>query len=480
MSESCEGKAPEKLTLKGNGIILLNMALMAMMVMFVEIMLVPALPLIAQEFPQDASWIAWVLAAYMLVGAVATPLLGRLGDMYGKKRVLIASMSFYVLGLLGCAFAWSIPSLIAFRALQGIGMGMFSLAFGIVRDTFPAKVIPMALGLISAMFSVGVSIGLLGGGLIIQTFSWRDCYLLVCPLFAIMVLIAWRTLRDDRKHCAAGLDTVGSALLGLAVLLLLISLTQGEDWGFDDLRTVAMMAASVALFITFALWERKTPTPIIRMDLLLNRGILGANLVALFYGVSMFLLTQTIPFFLRSPENLGGFALTDTFIIGLYMVPMAVTQLFFAPAAGSWSKRFGADKVLIAGMAVFSIGIGMLMALHSEDWMIWTAMGVQGIGMALAMVSFINVVGMAAPKEDFGAASGMNSLFRIVGGSIGPVLASAVMSGYAVLVTLPFYTAKFTSEEGYVVSWAVGAAFAVAGLVIALLLRPGRGISYHD
>ena len=480
MSDVCDGEPIDKLTLKGNGIILLNMAMMAMMVMFVEIMLVPALPLIAQEFPQDASWIAWVLAAYMLVGAVATPLIGRLGDMYGRKRILLVSMSFYMLGLVGCAFAWSIPSLIAFRAVQGLGMGMFSLAFGIVRDTFPTKVIPMALGLISAMFSVGVSIGLLGGGLIIQTFSWRESYLIITPLFVIMVLIAWRTLRDDRKHCSAGLDLAGSALLGVAVLLLLVSLTQGEKWGFTDLRTVGMVVASMVLFASFAIWERRTSNPIIQMSLLLNRGILGANLVALFYGVAMFLLTQTIPFFLRSPQNLGGFALTDTFVIGLYMVPMALTQLVFAPAAGSWSKKYGADKVLIAGMAVFAIGIGLLIAWHSEDWMIWVAMGAQGIGMALAMVSFINVVGMAAPKKDFGVASGMNSLFRIVGGSIGPVLASAVMAGYAVMVTLPFYTVEYTSEEGYVVSWAVGAAFAVVGLIIAILVRPGRGISYQD
>lgn len=480
MPEACEEKNPQKLTLKGNGMILLNMALMAMMVMFVEIMLVPALPLIAQEFPKDASWIAWVLTAYMLVGAVATPLLGRLGDMYGKKRVLLVSMSFYVLGLIGCAFAWSIPSLIAFRAVQGIGMGMFSLAFGIVRDTFPARVIPMALGVISAMFSVGVSIGLLGGGLIIQIFSWRDCYLIVAPLFAIMVLIAWKTIRDDKKNCAAGLDSVGSALLGLAVLLLLVALTEGEHWGFTDLRTLFMIAASLGLFLAFATWEKRTSTPIIRMDLLLNRGILGANLVALFYGVAMFLINQTIPFFLRSPENLGGFALTNTFVIGLYMVPMAVTQLFFAPAAGSWSKRFGADNVLIAGMAVFAAGIGMLTVWHAQDWMIWVSMGVQGIGMALAMVSFINVVGMAAPKEDFGVASGMNSLFRIVGSSIGPVLASTVMAGYTVVVTMPFYTVEHTSEEGYVISWAVGAAFALIGLIIAVALRPGRGIRYQD
>lgn len=466
--------------IRGKGIILVNMALMAMMVMFVEIMLVPALPIIAQEYPADASWISWVLAAYMLFGAVATPLLGRLGDMYGKKRVMLIALGFYLLGLTGCGFAWSIPSLIAFRAVQGIGMGMFALAFGIVRDTFPGRLIPVALGVISAMFSVGVSIGLLGGGYIVETFSWRDCYYIVTPLMAGMVLVAWKTIEDDSKKCEGRLDLPGATLLGLGVLMLLLSLTQGNDWGFLDPRTLSFIAASLLAFSAFILWEIRTSEPIIHMDLLTNRGILGANLVALFFGVAMFLLTQTLPFFLRTPENLGGFDIQNTFTIGLYMFPMAVSQLFFAPAAGAWSKKYGADKVLSVGMALFVIGMAMLIVWHDQDWMIWTSMAVVGIGMGMAMVSFINVVGMAAPKKDFGAASGMNTLFRIIGGSIGPVLATAVMASYTTQVHMGPFLVDLTTEEGYVMSWLVGTAFAFVGLVLALMIRPGKGISYND
>jgi len=466
--------------IRGKGLILVDMALMAMMVMFVEIMLVPALPIIAQEFPNDASWISWVLAAYMLVGAVATPLLGRLGDMYGKKRIMLVALGFYLLGLAGCGFAWSIPSLIAFRAVQGIGMGMFALAFGIVRDTFPARLIPIALGVISAMFSVGVSIGLLGGGYIVETFSWRDCYYIVTPLMAGMVLVAWKTIEDDSRKCEGGLDLAGAGLLGLGVLFLLLALTQGDEWGFLDIKTLALVAASLVSFVGFIWWERRTSEPIIHMDLLTNRGILGANLVALFFGVAMFLLTQTLPFFLRSPENLGGFNIQNTFTIGLYMFPMALSQLFFAPAAGAWSKRYGADKVLSAGMAIFVAGMAMLIVWHDQDWMIWASMAVLGVGMGMGMVSFINVVGMAAPKKDFGVASGMNTLFRIIGGSIGPVLATAVMASYAVAVQMGPFLIELTTEEGYVMSWLVGAAFAFVGLLLALVMRPGRGISYED
>jgi MFS family permease len=480
--ENVTGGTQQGLSLKGNGIILLDMALMAMMVMFVEIMLVPALPIIAQEFPEDAHWVSWVLAAYMLVGAVATPLLGRMGDLYGKKRIMIIAMTVYLLGLIGCAFSWSIPSLIAFRAVQGVGMGMFSLAFGIVRDTFPTRTIPVAMGIISAMFSVGVSIGLLGGGFIVQTFSWRDCYYIVTPLLALLVILAWKTIKDDKIESNSGLDLPGSALLGISVFLLLLSLTQGEDWGYTDWKTLGMMAASIIGFASFITWEKRTATPIVRLKLLMNQGVLGANLVALFMGLSMFLLFQTIPFFLRSPESLGGFGIDDAFVIGLFMFPSALTQLFFAPAAGAWSKRIGADKILSIGMGISTLAIVMLIMWHGQDWQIWASQAVFGIGMGMSMVSLINVIAMSAPRAEFGIASGMNTLFRVIGGSVGPVLAAAMMSSYAVMVTLPGYTfpIEMTSEQGFVITWIIGGIFAAIGLVIAVVLRPGKGMKYED
>src|SRR5512137_866335 len=179
----------EKLSLKGNGIILAILAAMAMMVMFIEIMLVPALPHIAMEFPEDSEWVSWVLSAYLLSGAVATLLLGRFGDIYGKKRVMIFALSVYCVGLIGCAVSWSMGSLIVFRAVQGVGMGVFVLAFGIIRDTFPGRLIPVAIGLVSAMFSVGVSIGLLAGGYIVSRLSWRDAFYIVIPLMITLTIL---------------------------------------------------------------------------------------------------------------------------------------------------------------------------------------------------------------------------------------------------------------------------------------------------
>jgi MFS family permease len=249
----------QKLSLKGNGIILAILAGIAMMVMFIEIMLVPALPHIAAEYPQDATWVSWVLSAYLLSGAISTLLLGRLGDIYGKKRVLLIALAGYIIGILGSAFSWSMGSLIAFRAIQGIGMGMFVLSFGIIRDTFPKRLIPVAIGLISAMFSVGVSIGLLAGGYIVSVLSWRDSFYIVAPLMVVMAILVWLFVKDNNLRTPSTIDFVGAGLISGGVLFFLLALTQGESWGWLSAGIIAMFAASLVLISVF-IWYRSSPS----------------------------------------------------------------------------------------------------------------------------------------------------------------------------------------------------------------------------
>ncbi|MFH0815917.1 MAG: MFS transporter [Methanobacteriota archaeon] len=474
-----------KLSFKGNGIILVELAFIAMMVMFIEIMLVPALPKIATQYPTDARWISWVLSAYMLVGAVSTPLLGRLGDMYGKKRVLLAGMVVYITGLAGCALSWSIPTLIAFRAVQGVGMGMFPLAFGIVRDTFPKRQIPVAIGIISAMFSVGVSVGLLGGGYIVSEFSWRASFYIVAPLFAVMFFVLQKTIKGDDPNRKARLDVAGAAMLGGGVLFLLLALTQGEDWGWTSIGIVAMFAASAALSLGFVLWEKRVEEPMVNLKLMANRGIFGANITALFIGLSMFLLFQTMPFFLISPRALGGLGLPDALTVGIYMFPSAIAQLVFAPVAGQLTKRIGSDRTLAIGMLALMCGYASLIAFHGSAAAIMLGIFVCGIGIGFGMVSLINIIALSAPKEEFGLASGMNTLFRVVGGSIGPVLGAVVMSRHVTAWLPPgaptgMQAIELTVEAGYFWAWVVGAVFAAVSLCLALALRPGKDAGSED
>jgi EmrB/QacA subfamily drug resistance transporter len=474
----------ERLSLKGNGIILAILAAMAMMVMFIEIMLVPALPHIAMEFPQDSEWVSWVLSAYLLSGAVATLLLGRLGDIYGKKRVMMFALTVYIIGLIGCAISWSMGSLILFRAVQGVGMGVFVLAFGIIRDTFPRRLVPVAIGIVSAMFSVGVSIGLLAGGYIVSRLSWRDAFYIVIPLMTVLTLLVWRLVQDNievRKK--EKIDLPGAALISGGVLSLLLGLTQGQEWGWTDPAILGLFAASVILIATFVWWEiRGTKTPIVSIKLMRVRGIAGANFAALFVGMSMFLIFQTLPFFLMSPEEVGGFGISDSFMIGVYMFPSAIAQLIFAPLAGKWSKRFGADKILISGLLILFVGMMMMLLWHSTLVQVMLSVFVTGMGLGFAMVSLINVVAMASPRSEFGVASGMNTLFRVVGGSIGPVLASVIITSFLVSYTPPGspFPIEIPGVEGYMFVFLLGGVLALIGAVVCVIMRPGHGLSYEE
>jgi MFS family permease len=464
----------------GNWKILAILASIAMMVMFIEIMLVPALPYLGADF-NNFQWISWVLSIYMLVGAVATPLAGRLGDMYGKKKIMIYVMCLYVVGLLGSGFSLDIsralfgqPSifvLLFFRGIQGIGMGMFPLAFGIIRDTFPKEKIPTAIGTVSAMFSVGISLGLLGGGYITSVGHWYDAFHVVTPLFVALTVLTVFLIKDPVVIKRGSLDMSGAATLGIGVFSLLLGLTQGQEWGWGSPMIIGLFVLSLAMFIIFIRLELRTKDPIVRLSMFRNRGVLDASIAAIFIGLCMFLLFQTLPFFLETPKVVGGFfGITDTFVIGLYMFPSAIAQLIFGPLGGVFSKKAGADKVLIAGLAIMTLGFASLVFMHT-DWVgIVVSVFIAGAGMALCMVSMINLVVVTCKQSEFGVASGMNTLFRVVGGSVGPVLAFVILSNYTqVVMGHPVYT-----ENGYVTTWILGAVFSLMGLVCAIMLRPKK------
>jgi MFS family permease len=420
----------------------------------------------------------------MLGGAGATPLVGKLGDIHGKKRELIVVMALYVGALLGSGFSLEISDLLLgersifvllfFRALQGIGMGMFTLAFGIVRDTFPKERIPVAVGMISAMFSVGVSIGLVGGGYITSVARWTDAFHVIVPFFIVLTVAAAFLIHDPRLVRKGRVDVPGAVTLGIGIVALLLALTEGEEWGWGSGAILALFATSLVSTFVFVMIERRSGDPIVRPALLANRGILGVNVVALFVGLCMFLVYQTVPFFLETPIAANGhFGLTDTFTVGLYMLPSAIAQLFLGPYGGKLSRRMGASNVLALGMVILLAGFVSLVFLNADFWQLTLSMIVFGSGVALCMVSMINVVVESAPQSEFGVASGMNTLFRIVGGSIGPVLAAVILAANSFQFQVaPTIFVELYTMDGYVQTWWVGLGFAVMGLAASLVLRP--------
>src|SRR5215208_3192853 len=216
-----------------------------------QTMVIPALPTLQEELHTTTTWVTWVLTVFLLVASVATPILGKLGDQYGKERLLVISLTLFLIGSIGAAAAWNIWSLIAWRALQGAGAAVFPLSYGIIRDEFPPEKVGVAIGLVSAVFGIGGGFGIVLSGLIVDNFSWRWLFIVGAVGIGIAVLLVQRFVPESPIKTPSRVDFVGASLLSGGLVALLLALTEGENWGWDSTRTFALFALSAVLLVAW-------------------------------------------------------------------------------------------------------------------------------------------------------------------------------------------------------------------------------------
>ena len=294
---------------------------------FVETMLVPALPTISEELKASSSDLAWVLTGY-ICRVVTIPIVGKMGEMWGRKRVLLSIMLVYMLGLAGAAVSWDLLSLIVFRAVQGIGMSAVPLLMGMAMDMLPSRMVPVGIGLISAMIGVGAATGLVVGGVLVALLGWKECFWVVLPVVALPLIIVNRFIPDVQQRRPARMDAFGAGLLGIAVLSLLLALSQGEMWGWTSAPTIGLLAAAAVLFAAFVTQERRCQEPMIRLELLRNRNISVAY-------INMFFIGMRCSCCIRAPYFLGmdrGWRLRnlEQIVIGCSSCPMPPCSLWSA------------------------------------------------------------------------------------------------------------------------------------------------------
>jgi MFS family permease len=406
---------------------------LAIMVLYAETMLVPALPTIKKEFNIEYTWVAWILSIYLLVGVVATPILGKLGDIYGKKKVLLGAISIYAIGASLAGFSQNFWQLILFRALQGFGIAMFPLAFGIAREAFPREKTPMAQGIISAMFGVGSTLGLVVGAWITEHYGWQTTYHTIIPIviFLLVAIVLW--VRESEIRLKSKLDVWGTLTMAIGLVFFVVAMTEGTNWGWLSVRTLGMIVFSIIMFILFGWIETKVSDPFIEMHLMKKRNIWVTNVVIFIVGFQMFMVYQSIAALVMSPKPIGFSAtITDA---GLIQLPSALIQLVLAPLIGVIIIKVGMKRPMIAGMFVLALGYLYMYYIFNHEEMynqlnVMIGISIIAIGMVAGMVGTINMVLASTPREYTGISTGMNSLFRMTGGVIGPVLAGVLMTDY--------------------------------------------------
>src|SRR5919198_5069792 len=441
-----------------------------------QTLVVPALPFFQREFHTSASWVTWIATGFLLSSSVLTPILGKLGDAYGKERLLVISMAIFGLASLGAAFAWSLASLIAFRIIQGTGAAVFPLSFGIIRDEFPPEKVGLGIGTVSSVFGAGGGIGLVMSGVIIEHLTWHWLFLIgAVPVLIATVLIA-RFVPESPIKTPTKPDYLGALTLSLALASLLIAISESSNWGWTSWQTLSLLVLAALLFTAWVQVERRVPEPLVDLKTFGRREMAATNVATFVIGFSMFSAFILLPNFVGLPRGLPavlahridyGFDASPV-EVGLFFIPSSVAMIIAGPLGGSLGTRVGPAVVLRIGIVLLGVAAGLLALVHGAPWTIYAWMTLFGVGIAFSFASLgALVIANSAPHET-GIATGMNTIMRTVGAALGAQIAAAVISSNTIAGT------DIPLERGFTIAFAMGAGGALVALVPTLLLRRSR------
>ena len=491
--------------------VLAVLSCIATMVMYAETMLIPAIPDLIKDFHVSYSMSSWILTAYLLSGAVMTPIAGKLSDIYGRKKILLIIMVIYAVGVSLSGFASNIYFMLIARAIQGIGMSMFPIAFGIIRDQFPREKISIGQGVITSMFASGAVIGLTVGGIIIQNYGWRTTFFTIIPIAIALLVIIRRfvnvdnagdlhqlqpekkpkkviaydkirgtKIKDNRKNkekkeTANQIDIKGAITLAITVTSFLLVLTFMETSGSgmagssSSQIVLAFLVVGIIALILFVILERRAKYPLIDFKLLLNKSILPANLIILLVGLSMFMVFQTIPILVRNPQPIGFGE--DAISTGKVQLPFAIILLIFGPTSGFIVSKMGSLKPIIFGAFITAAGFIGMFIFHSTEILVSTNLAILSAGLSLTSVGAMNVIILSTPRQFTGISLGMSSLMRIIGSSIGPALAGMYMQTHQTLLNIHGIAEYFPSSVSFNLIFLSAVLFSVVSIVLSIILR---------
>lgn len=432
-----------------------------------QTMVVPALPDLQREFDASTTGVSWVISSFLLTASVATALLGRVGDMFGKRRVLIASLAVFAAGTLLAALSDSLALLIAARAVQGVGSAAFPLAFGIVRDQFPRERVPVAIGLISSTFGIGFGVGLIIPGPIVDALNWHWIFWLGLVVILLGIAAVAVFIEESSVRSPGRIDWTGVALLSGGVVALLLAISEGKSWGWASGGVIGLFVAAAVLLVVFVYVENKVREPLIDIALLRRPAVLTSHITALIIGFGMYGAFTLVPLLAQTPSKAGyGFdaSVTES---GLFMVPMAVTMLIASPLAGRIGASLGWKLPLVLACLIGLVGFVIYAVAHDTEWALYAGSAVLGIGVGFAFAALANLVVSAVDRSQTGEATGINTIMRTIGGSLGAQIAASLVASETIPGT------RIPAEGGYTTAF-VMSAVALGVATLAALAGPGK------
>ncbi|MFF1912931.1 MFS transporter [Streptomyces sp. NPDC058239] len=469
-NEQHAGELPDPRTRRAGGGVVPVLAFAGITVAVMQTLLVPVIKDLPALLRTDPSNATWVMTATLLAGAVATPIMGRLGDLYGKRKMLLASLAVMVIGSLICAFTDDLVVMIVGRALQGFAMGAIPLGIGIMRDELPRERLGSAMALMSSSIGVGGGLALPAAALVAQHSDWHTLFFGAAGLGVLSMVLTVLVVPETTLRAPGRFDIVGALGLSLGLVCLLLPVTKGSDWGWTSGTTLGLIAAALVILVLWGLFELRSPAPLVDLRTTARREVLLTNLASIMVGVAFYAVSLVLPQLLQLPAS-TGYGLGQSMVVaGLCVAPLGLTMMFVAPLYARLSARRGPKVSLMLGMLIIAIGYGAGLGLMSAAWQTIVIAVVLGAGIGLAYSSLPALIIGAVDPSETGAANGLNTLMRSIGTSVSSAVIGMVLANTSVRtggVSLP-------SMEGFRISFLIATGAVVVGLVLAAFLPSQR------
>ncbi|UCM91410.1 MFS transporter [Streptomyces marincola] len=425
--------------------------------------LIPELPALLGTSAANASWVVTVT---LLTGAVATPVVGRLGDLYGKRRMLLTCLALLVAGSLVCALADSLAPMILGRAFQGMSMGIIPLGISIMRDLMPPERLGSAIALMSSSLGIGGALGLPAAAAVAQNADWHMLFWGAAALGTVVAVLVLRAVPESRVRAGGPFDVTGALLLSCGLVALLLPISKGGDWGWDAPVTLGLFGAAALVLALWCGWELRTPAPLVNLRSSVKRQVLVTNLASVLVGLAMFVMMLVPVQILQLPEATGYGLGQSMLAAGLWMAPSGLVIVLVSPLGARLSAARGPRTSLLTGALVIAFGYVIALGLSGSAWGVLAFTSVISVGIALAYAAMPALIMAAVPPSETAVANGLNTLMR----SIGTSTSSAVVGALLASMTIRFEGAELPSEQGLRTVLAFGACAALLATAVILAI----------
>jgi EmrB/QacA subfamily drug resistance transporter len=453
---------PRRATDSSPRIILAVLSLGGISYALLQSLVVPALPEIQSSLHTSESAVGWVLTAYLLSASVATPIIGRLGDMYGKERLLMIVLVLLAFGTLISAIASSLWLMLLGRVIQGAGGGIFPLAFSIIRDEFPNEKVPGAIGLVSSLLGIGGGAGVVFAGIVTQSLSYHWLFWFPLALIVFTAFLTWRYIPESPLKTPAEINYRAAGLMTAGISAVLLAITETSTWGWGSPKTLGLLALGAILSAAWVREELRSREPLVDMRMMAVRGVWTTNVVAFLIGVGMYSSFVLLPELVQEPTSTGyGFGASVT-VAGLFLLPSTIAIVVVGQMAGRLERRIGSRGSLIGGTLFALACYVLLVADRTQELDIYVAAGLLGIGIGLSFSAMANLIVQNVGPEQTGVATGMNAVTRTLGGAFGGQLAATLLASNLGAGGLPASTGFTLSFLMCLIALAAALAFAVA------------------